>query len=97
MGIVGVCLDMGKNPTIFFLTNVRDCDIATDHVPSILIVQPSAFRRYMVAEGITDAQLIVDQQSVLHILGVQCFAFSEKSGGDDHRIIHAKFVTLSYK
>ena len=30
----------------------------------------------MNGEWIADTQLIVDQQSVLHILGVQCFAFS---------------------
>jgi len=33
----GVCLDMGKNPTIFYvLANIRNTlAIATDHVPSI--------------------------------------------------------------
>jgi len=34
---IGVCLDMGKNPTIFnVLANIGNSRIETDHVQSIL-------------------------------------------------------------
>jgi len=51
---------------------------------------PAVFRRCLNGKWIADAKLIIDQQTVLHILGVHGFASSEKGCGHDHRIIKAK-------
>jgi hypothetical protein len=80
-----------KNPTIFnVLANIGNSrhgnGSCTKHS---LTNKPSAFRRSTNGEWIADTQLIVDQQSVLHILGVQCFTSTKKSGGYDHCIVHA--------
>ena len=40
-------------------------------------------------ERIKDTQLVIDHQPVLHILGIQDFAVSYKSGGYYHRIVNA--------
>jgi hypothetical protein len=81
---------MGKNPTIFIvLANIGNLRHGNGSYTKFLANKPSVFRRFMNGEWIADTQLIVDQQSVLHILGVQCFTSTKKSGGYNHRIVHA--------
>ena len=50
---------------------------------------------YKWIKWITYLQLIVDQQSVLHILGIQSSTAGEKRGSNDHCIVHAQTVPFS--
>jgi hypothetical protein len=51
----------------------------------------------LLLKWIADTQLVVDHESVLHILGIQGSASYEKRGSHDHRIVHTQSVSLCDK
>ena len=91
--------DLTALQEVFINTDVvGEADIKNNYIITNFVTnKPSAFRKSMNGQWIADTQLIVDQQSELHIRGVQRFTTIKKSGGYDHRIVHAQLVALSYE
>ncbi|MFW6082023.1 MAG: hypothetical protein ACOC7W_08920, partial [Desulfosalsimonas sp.] len=48
-------------------------------------------------ERIKNTQLVIDQQPILHVPGIQNLAVSYKSVGYDHGIVNAQSVPLSHQ